>query len=34
MADIKSPAERSLNMAAIKSKGTKPEEYIANGMLL
>lgn len=29
MADIKSPAERSRNMAAVKSKGTKSEEYIA-----
>ena len=28
MADIKSPEERSRNMSRIKSKGTKPEEYI------
>ena len=28
MADIKSPEERSLNMSKIKSKNTKPEEYI------
>lgn len=28
MADIKSPEERSRNMARIRSKDTKPEEYI------
>ena len=28
MADIKSPEERSRNMAAIKSKDTKPEVYL------
>ncbi len=28
MADIKSPEERSRNMAKIRSKDTKPEEYI------
>ncbi len=28
MADIKSPEERSLNMAKIRSKDTKPEEFI------
>lgn len=28
MSDIKSPEERSKNMAAIKSKDTKPEEYV------
>ena len=28
MADIKSPEQRSLNMAKIRSKDTKPEEYI------
>ena len=28
MADIKSPEERSLNMSKIRSKDTKPEEYI------
>lgn len=28
MADIKSPEERSRNMARIRSKNTKPEEYI------
>ncbi len=28
MADIKSPEERSLNMAKIRSKDTRPEEYI------
>ena len=28
MADIKSPEQRSLNMSKIRSKDTKPEEYI------
>lgn len=28
MADIKTPEERSKNMSAIKSKDTKPEEYV------
>ena len=28
MADIKSPEERSKNMAKIRSRDTKPEEYI------
>lgn len=28
MADIKSPEERSRNMAAIRSRDTKPEVYI------
>ena len=28
MADIKSPEQRSLNMSKIRSKNTKPEEYI------
>ena len=28
MADIKSPEQRSLNMSRIRSKDTKPEEYI------
>lgn len=30
MTDIKSKSERSKNMAAIKSKGTKPEQYICH----
>jgi len=30
MADIKSREERSKNMAAIKGKGTKPEQYICH----
>ena len=29
MADIKSPEQRSLNMSKIRSKDTKPEEYIS-----
>ncbi len=28
MADIKSPQERSLNMSRVRSRDTKPEEYI------
>jgi len=32
MADIKSPEERSRNMARIRSKNTKPEEFIRKGL--
>jgi len=34
MTDIKSPEERSINMAAIKGRDTKPEQYIAHELFM
>lgn len=32
MADIKSPEERSVNMSKIRSKNTKPEQFVRKGL--